>query len=154
MSAFALINCRDCSDAQAHGIQHDMQVTTDLLVSTQAGKKLRKLTKHSNAAVAQAAAAAVAAWKMAVTQEAGIAHNGSAAEGRAPACASCCAWLPAEQAFCTGMHDHRCAQRNRHFMHGNAMCMLVAAPCRRLSVDALMLGACRTAEEQQHREAW
>ncbi|CAK0785785.1 hypothetical protein CVIRNUC_008996 [Coccomyxa viridis] len=56
------------------------KVTTDLLVSTQAGKKLRKLTKHSNAAVAQAAAAAVAAWKMAVTQEAGIAHNGSAAE--------------------------------------------------------------------------
>ena len=64
-------------------IVYHMQVTTELLVSTQAGKKLRKFTKHSNAAVAQAAAAAVAAWKTAVTQEAGVAHNGSAAEGKA-----------------------------------------------------------------------
>ena len=132
---------------------HHMQVTTDLLVSTQAGKKLRKLTKHSNVAVAQAAAAAVAAWKTAVTQEAGIAHNGSAAEGRAPAYASCCAWLPAEQAFCTRMHDYRCAQKNTHCMHGTAMCMLLAVLCGRLSIDALMFGAHRALEEQQHREA-
>ena len=47
------------------------QVTTQLLVETQAGKKIRKLTKHSNAAVSQAAAAAVAAWKEAVKQEVG-----------------------------------------------------------------------------------
>ena len=47
------------------------QVTTQLLVDTQAGKKIRKLTKHGNAAVSQAAAAAVAAWKEAVKQEVG-----------------------------------------------------------------------------------
>ena len=47
------------------------QVTTQLLVETQAGKKIRKLTKHGNAAVSQAAAAAVAAWKEAVKQEVG-----------------------------------------------------------------------------------
>ena len=47
-----------------------LQVTTQLLVETQAGKKVRKLTKHGNAAIAQAAAATVAAWKEAVAQEA------------------------------------------------------------------------------------
>jgi len=58
--------------------QDHMQVTTDILISTQAGKKIKKLTKHSNTAVSQAAAATVAAWKSAVTQEVG-AQNGAAA---------------------------------------------------------------------------
>ncbi|KAK9919113.1 hypothetical protein WJX75_009483 [Coccomyxa subellipsoidea] len=59
------------------------QVTTQLLLETQAGKKIRKLAKHSNAAVSQAAAATVSAWREAVTKEtvtgtgAGEAANGS-----------------------------------------------------------------------------
>ena len=60
---------------------YHIQVTTDILVSTQAGKKLKKLTKHSNTAVALAAAATVAAWKASVTQEVAE-QNGSA--GAAP----------------------------------------------------------------------
>ena len=56
---------------------YHIQVTTDILVSTQAGKKLKKLTKHSNTAVALAAAATVAAWKASVTQEVAE-QNGSA----------------------------------------------------------------------------
>lgn len=47
----------------------NLQVTTQLLLETQAGKKIRKLAKHSNAAVSQAAAATVSAWKEAVTRE-------------------------------------------------------------------------------------
>ncbi|CAL8471299.1 g10841 [Coccomyxa elongata] len=60
------------------------QVTTQLLLETQAGKKIRKLAKHSNAAISQAAAATVSSWKEAVTKEtvastsAGAAANGSA----------------------------------------------------------------------------
>lgn len=46
-----------------------LQVTAQLLLETQAGKKIRKLTKHSNAAVSRAAAATVSAWKEAITQE-------------------------------------------------------------------------------------
>ncbi len=48
---------------------HALQVTTHLLLETQAGKKIRKLAKHGNAAVSQAAAATVSAWKEAVTKE-------------------------------------------------------------------------------------
>ncbi len=47
----------------------NLQVTTQLLLETQAGKKIRKLAKHSNAAVSQAAAATVSSWKEAVTKE-------------------------------------------------------------------------------------
>jgi hypothetical protein len=59
------------------------QVTTQLLVETQAGKKVRKLTKHGNAAVALAAAATVATWKDAVAQET---RNSDSGAGAAAAC--------------------------------------------------------------------
>ena len=73
-----------------------MQVTTEVLVSTQAGKKLKRLTKHTNTAVAQAAAATVAAWKTAVTQEIAADQNGAAAGAatcsftRTPPLHACC----------------------------------------------------------------
>ena len=107
---------------------YHMQVTTDLLVSTQAGKKLRKLTKHSNAAVAQAAAAAVAAWKTAVTQEAGIVHNGSAAGGTAiPVyCAEQDSLL--SKHFCTSGHDLQVCTEEQH-----GSCMVLPCACFLLS---------------------
>ena len=64
--------------AQAHDLQtaleglqslQSFQVNTELLSETQAGKKVRKLTKHSNEDIAQAAQQLIASWKDCVRQE-------------------------------------------------------------------------------------
>lgn len=64
------------------------QVTADLLAKTDAGKKLRKLTKHSSQKIAAAATAAVDAWKECVRQEQTAKANnkpsGSEKEGSEP----------------------------------------------------------------------
>lgn len=66
------------SSAQEHdlktaleGLQslQSFQVNTELLSETQAGKKVRKLTKHSNEEIAQAAQQLIASWKDCVRQE-------------------------------------------------------------------------------------
>ena len=46
-----------------------MEVTTELLSESQVGKKIRKLTKHQDEAVAEAAKVLVAKWKECVRQE-------------------------------------------------------------------------------------
>ena len=46
-----------------------MQVSTKLLLETQAGKRVKKLAGHSEPAVAAAAAKVVAAWKQVVKLE-------------------------------------------------------------------------------------
>lgn len=66
-------------------------------MSTQAGKKLKRLTKHTNTAVAQAAAATVAAWKTAVTQEITADQNGVAAGAAACSFMHTPACMPAAQ---------------------------------------------------------
>ena len=45
------------------------QVTTRLLLDTQAGKRIKRLGSHKDPAVSQAAAKVVAAWKQTVKQE-------------------------------------------------------------------------------------
>lgn len=66
------------SSAQEHdlktaleGLQslQSFQVNTELLSETQAGKKVRKLTKHSNEDIAQAAQQLINSWKDCVRQE-------------------------------------------------------------------------------------
>jgi transcription elongation factor S-II len=48
------------------------RVTTELLAETEAGKRVKRLTKHSCPAVAKAAAAAVDAWKDCIRREQGM----------------------------------------------------------------------------------
>ena len=66
------------SSAQEHDLQtaldglqslQSFQVNTDLLTETQAGKKVRKLTKHSNEDIAKAAKQLIDTWKDCVRQE-------------------------------------------------------------------------------------
>lgn len=52
------------------GISSLMQVSTQLLVETQGGKTIRKLTKHQNEAIKAAASDVVLAWKSVVAAEA------------------------------------------------------------------------------------
>ena len=56
-------------------------VTTQILVDTQAGKRVRKLSKHSNEDVAAAAQEVVAMWKQVIKseQEGGVAQPASLA---------------------------------------------------------------------------
>ena len=57
--------CRSCTVVR--------QVTTQLLLDSQAGKQIRKLAKHSNADVARAAGQLVDTWKEVIrTESAGI----------------------------------------------------------------------------------
>lgn len=51
-----------------HSLQ-SMEVTTQLLSETQVGKKIRKLTKHSDAGIAEAAKTVLAKWKECVRHE-------------------------------------------------------------------------------------
>lgn len=76
------------SSAQEHDLQtaleglqslQSFQVNTELLTETQAGKKIRKLTKHSHADIAQAAKQLIDTWKDCVRQE----QEEQAAEGEA-----------------------------------------------------------------------
>ena len=64
--------------AQEHDLQtalsgleslQNVEVTTELLAESQVGKKIRKLTKHENEGIAEAAKALVAKWKECVRQE-------------------------------------------------------------------------------------
>lgn len=64
--------------AQQHDLQtalsnlnslQSMEVTTQLLSETQVGKKIRKLTKHSDAGIAEASKTLLAKWKECVRQE-------------------------------------------------------------------------------------
>ena len=64
--------------AQQHDLQtalsdlHSLQsveVTTQLLSETEAGKKIRKLTKHRDAGIAEASKSVLAKWKECVRQE-------------------------------------------------------------------------------------
>ena len=64
--------------AQEHDLQtsrsgleslQSFEVTTELLAETQVGKKIRKLTKHQDQGIAEAAKALVAKWKECVRQE-------------------------------------------------------------------------------------
>ena len=66
------------SSAQEHDLQtaleglqslQSFQVNTELLTETQAGKKIRKLTKHSHGDIAQAAKQLIDTWKDCVRQE-------------------------------------------------------------------------------------
>lgn len=51
-----------------HSLQ-SMEVTTQLLSETQVGKKIRTLTKHSDAEIAEASKVVLANWKECVRQE-------------------------------------------------------------------------------------
>lgn len=51
-----------------HSLQ-SMEVTTQLLSETQVGKKIRKLTKHSDPEIAEASKTVLANWKECVRQE-------------------------------------------------------------------------------------
>ena len=51
-----------------HSLQ-SMDAATQLLSETQVGKKIRKLTKHSDADIAEAAKTVLAKWKECVRQE-------------------------------------------------------------------------------------
>lgn len=59
---------------EALKLMHSVPVTTSLLISTQIGKRLRRLTKHSRPKVQKAASDLLEAWKKAVASEA---RNGS-----------------------------------------------------------------------------
>lgn len=45
------------------------QVTTQVLMDSNAGKLVRRLTKHANASVASAAGSVVSSWKEAIARE-------------------------------------------------------------------------------------
>ena len=51
-----------------HSLQ-SLEVTTQLLSETQVGKKIRKLTKHTDAGIAEASKIVLAKWKECVRQE-------------------------------------------------------------------------------------
>ena len=64
--------------AQQHDLQtalsnlqslQSMEVNTQLLSETQVGKKIRKLTKHADAGIAEASKTVLAKWKECVRQE-------------------------------------------------------------------------------------
>lgn len=67
---------------EAMKLMHSIAVTTSMLISTQIGKRLRRLTKHSRPKIQKAASDLLEAWKKAVASEA---RNGavesSASEG-------------------------------------------------------------------------
>ncbi len=64
------------------------RVSTKLLADTQAGKRVKSLTKHPKAALAAAAAEVVATWKEVVKKEAAASSGGSTAAAVAAAAAS------------------------------------------------------------------
>lgn len=64
---------------EALELMHSVSVTTSMLISTQIGKRLRRLTKHSQPKIQKAAANLLETWKKTVATEA---RNGGATEAR------------------------------------------------------------------------
>jgi len=58
-----------------------MQVTTQVLLDSNAGKLVRRLTKHADAGIAAAAVQVVAAWKDAIAREQRAALGDAGAAG-------------------------------------------------------------------------
>ncbi len=68
-----------CDHASVDGLKHRQleqaalslaaQVTTQVLMDSNAGKLVRRLTKHANASVASAAGSVVSSWKEAIARE-------------------------------------------------------------------------------------
>ena len=63
-----------------------LQVTTQVLVDSNAGKLVRRLTKHAEKEIASTAARVVAIWKEAITREQKAALGDSAALGKPTLC--------------------------------------------------------------------
>lgn len=69
--------CNAATDGDGAGVERAVdalkvlqqtKVTVALLTDTLAGKRIKKLTKHSNSGITEAANAVVAAWKKSVDQ--------------------------------------------------------------------------------------